>query len=208
MIEQPVGDQPAGVPRRLVFHAVLRAVLTSTALVLLYFTLPFTGTLDNFTASLLALGLLGLAGVITWQVRAVLRSQYPGLRAIEALAAAIPLFLLLFAAAYVMLADAQPQAFSEPLSRTDALYFTITVFSTVGFGSIVPVTDGARVVTMVQMLGDLLVVGLVLHLMVGAVRIGLRRRATASAGFPDSSNQGDASPAATAYVAEQDGSGP
>ena len=60
------------------------------------------------------------------------------LRAIEALAAAIPLFLLVFAAAYVKLDSTQAQAFSEPLSRTDALYFTITVFSTVGFGDITP----------------------------------------------------------------------
>jgi hypothetical protein len=67
---------------------------------------------------------------------------------------------------------AEPQAFSEPLSRTDALYFTITVFSTVGFGDIVPVTDGARVATMVQMVGDLLVVGLVLRVMLGAVKAG------------------------------------
>jgi hypothetical protein len=47
----------------------------------------------------------------------------------------------------------------------------------------------------------------VLQVMVGAVKLGLRRRATASAGFADSSNQGDAGPAATPYVAEQDGSG-
>ena len=195
MIGQPVDDLSAAAPRRQVFRAVLRAVLTSTALVLLYFTLPLTGTLDSSTASLLALGLLGLAGVITWQVRAVLRSQYPGLRAIEALAAAIPLFLVLFAAAYVMLADAQPQAFSEPLSRTDALYFTITVFSTVGFGDIVPVTDGARIATMVQMVGDLLVVGLVLRVMLGAVKAARQRRAAAAAGFPDSTKQGHAGPA-------------
>ena len=48
----------------------------------------------------------------------------------------------------------------------------------------------------------------VLQVMVGAVKLGRQRRATASAGFPDSSDQGDASPAATPYVAEQDGSGP
>ena len=71
------------------------------------------------------------------------------------------------------------------------------MFSTVGFGDIVPRTDLARVVTMVQMLGDLVFVGLVLHLMVGAVKLGLQRRAAASAGFPDSSDQGDAGPAAT-----------
>jgi hypothetical protein len=94
-----------------------------------------------------------------------------------------------------MLADAQPQAFSEPLSRTDALYFTITVFSTVGFGDIVPVTDGGRVATMVQMVGDLLVVGLVLRVMLGAVKAGRQRRVAASARFADPSNHGDAGPA-------------
>ena len=195
------------VPRRLVVRALLRASGTATALVVLYFTLPLTGSIDRSTAMLLVLGLLAFAGIVTWQFRSVLRSSYPGLRAIESLAAAIPLFLVLFAALYLHIADLDGAAFSEPLSRTGALYYTITVFSTVGFGDIVPRTDLARVVTMVQMLGDLLFVGLVLHLMLGAVKLGRQRRATASAGFPDSSDQGDASPAATPYVAEQDGSG-
>jgi voltage-gated potassium channel len=196
------------VPRRLVVRALLRASATATALLVLYFTLPITGAVDRSTAVLLVLGLLAFAGVVTWQVRSVLRSPYPGLRAVESLAAAIPLFLVLFAAVYLRIADLDGSAFSEPLGRTDALYFTITVFSTVGFGDIVPKTNVARVVTMIQMLGDLVFVGLVLQVMIGAVKLGLRRRATASAGFPDSSDQGDASPAATPYVAEQDGSGP
>ena len=196
MIEQPVADLPVATPRRLVVRALLRAVLTATALVLLYFTLPLTGSLDGSAALLLVAGLLVFAGVITWQVRAVLRSRYPGLRAIEALAAAIPLFLLVFATAYLRMADADAGAFSEPLSRTDALYFTITVFSTVGFGDITPKTDLTRVATMVQMLGDLLVVGLVLHLMLGAVKAGLRRRAAGSAGSPEPSDGGDGGPVA------------
>lgn len=191
MTEQPIEDLPARGTRRLVVRALLRASLTATALVMLYFTLPLTGSLDNSAAVLLVVGLLVFVGVVIWQVRAVLRSRYPGLRAVEALAAAIPLFLLLFAAAYLRMADADAGAFSEPLSRTDALYYTITVFSTVGFGDITPKTDLARVATMVQMLGDLLVVGLVLHLMVGAAKAGLqRRRVNASPSFSDSSPQG------------------
>jgi voltage-gated potassium channel len=196
MIEQPVADLPAGAPRRQVVRALLRASLTATVLVVLYFTLPITGSLDGSAALLLVVGLLVFAGVITWQVRAVLRSPYPGLRAIEALAFAIPLFLLVFATAYLRMADADAGAFSEPLSRTDALYFTITVFATVGFGDITPKTDLTRVATMVQMLGDLLVVGLVLRLMVGAVKAGRRRRAAASAGSPEPSDGGDGGPVA------------
>ena len=165
------------VPRRRVLRSLLRATLTSTVLVVLYYRLPLTGELESSTLVLLLAGLAVFAGVISWQVRAILRSPYPALRAIEALAVAIPLFLLVFAVTYVRLADAHPGAFSEPLSRTDALYFTITVFATVGFGDITPVDGGARVAAMIQMLGDLVVVGLVLQVMLGAVKRGWRRRA-------------------------------
>jgi voltage-gated potassium channel len=194
------------VPRRLVLLALLRALLTSIVLVVLYHALPLTGALTASATALLLVGLAVFAAVITWQVRAIMGSEYPALRAVEALAAAIPLFLLVFAAAYVKLADAHPQAFSEPLTRTDALYFTVTVFSTVGFGDITPRTDLARVMTMVQMLGDLVVLGLVLRVMLGAVKTGWQRRAAGSAGSPESSNRGDAGQAPSHYVAEQDGS--
>jgi voltage-gated potassium channel len=180
-------------PRRRVALSLLRASVTATVLVVLYYTVPATEAMDASTAALLLAGLLVFAVVITWQIRAILVSRYPGLRAVEALAFAIPLFLLLFAMVYLKLADAQARAFSEPLTRTDALYYTITVFSTVGFGDITPVTQPARVVTMVQMLGDLVVVGLVLQVMLGAVKAGRQRRDTTSAGSGESSDRGDAS---------------
>jgi voltage-gated potassium channel len=194
-------------PRRRVLRALLRAALTSTVLVVLYYTLPLTGKLKASTVVLLLAGLAVFAGVIGWQLRAILRSQYPALRALEALAFAIPLFLLVFAAAYVKLADTQAHAFTEPLNRTDALYFTITVFSTVGFGDIAPVATAARVTTMVQMLGDLVVVGLVLRVMLGAVKEGRQRRAADSAGPPESSHRDDAGQASATYLSNQDGPG-
>jgi voltage-gated potassium channel len=65
------------------------------------------------------------------------------------------------------------------------------VFSTVGFGDITPLTQPARVVTMVQMLGDLVVVGLVLQVMIGAVKAGRQRRES-TAGSAESSDREDA----------------
>jgi voltage-gated potassium channel len=93
------------------------------------------------------------------------------------LATAIPLFLLLFATAYYLMSRAQGGAFSEPLTRTDALYFTITVFATVGFGDITAKTQTARVVTIVQMSADLLVLGLLIRVVLSAVETGHRKRA-------------------------------
>ena len=193
MTQRPGGrsERLMTAPRRRVALALLRASLTVTVLVVLYYSVPVTGAMDASAVALLLGGLLVFAVVITWQIRAIVESSYPGLRAVEALAFAIPLFLLLFALVYFKMADLQAQAFSEPLNRTDSLYFTITVFSTVGFGDITPLTQPARIVTMVQMLGDLVVVGLVLQVMLGAVKAGRRRR-EATAGSAESSDREDA----------------
>jgi hypothetical protein len=52
--------------------------------------------------------------------------------------------------------------------------FTVVAFGAVGFGDIVPTTDGARLVVMVQIILDLIFIGLVARLLFGAVqeRIG------------------------------------
>ena len=93
-----------------------------------------------------------------------------------ALATSLPLFLAIFATAYFLLGRSQPANFSQPLSRLDSAYFTVTVFATVGFGDIVPVSEVARIVTMVQMFGDLLIVGLVARVLFGAVQHNLSQR--------------------------------
>jgi hypothetical protein len=80
----------------------------------------------------LLIGLLVFAGLMVWAVRSIAGSRYPGLRAAETLALILPLFLLLFASTYYLMERASAASFTEPLTRTDALYFTVTVFSTVG----------------------------------------------------------------------------
>jgi len=86
------------------------------------------------------------------------------------------LLVILFAIAYVSMAVADPANFSVQLSRSASLYFTITVLSTVGFGDIVPRTDPARLVVSLQMLLDLVVIGVILKVIVGAARTGLERQ--------------------------------
>ncbi len=142
--------------------------------VALYYLLPLDRLASVPLAVILVVGLLILTAVAAWQLRLVLRARFPGLRAAEALATTVPLFLLLFASAYYVMERATPADFSQHLNRTDALYFTITTFSTVGFGDITAVSQAARLIVIAQIILDLLVVGLVLKLFVEAVRIARR----------------------------------
>src|SRR3712207_2823080 len=179
--DAPAGPGPAARPhpdvpsRRLLLLGAGRTLLATTAALVLYFTLPLTRAFTGGTLVGLLLGLVAVGGLVVWQVRAIVRARTPALRAVESLALSLPLFLVLFAAAYVVLADSDPQAFSEPLTRTDSLYFVITVFATVGFGDIAPVSEVARVLTTVQMVGDLLLLGLGLKAFLAAVDHGRRR---------------------------------
>jgi Na+/glutamate symporter len=180
-------ELPRRVRRRLAVVCLLRAIVGSTLLVVIYYRLPLTDRDGIRPGAGLAVGLLLFVAVVTVQVWQISRSQYPLLRAVEALATAVPLYLLLYAASYYVMGQEQAAAFSETLDRTDSLYFTITVFSTVGFGDITPVSEPARVVTMVQMLANLLIFGVAARLLVNAVSSGLRRRteaAPAPAGEP------------------------
>lgn len=172
---------PAGRPdpwHGTTLRALLRPALTATVLAVLYYVLPFDRGADPHALGLLGLGLLGLSGVAVWQVRAILRSPHPVAQAVQALAVAVPLHLVLFAATYVLLSEHAQTAFTEPLTRTDALYFTVTVFATVGFGDISPVSELARAVVLGQMVANLLVVGVLLKVVTAAARLGRDRRPT------------------------------
>jgi hypothetical protein len=175
--------QPAERPPALRRQLLLSGARSLTVVVLsvvVYYLLPLEHGLDAGGAIALAVSLVLFAGVLAWQIRAVTRSAYPRLRAIETLATAGPLFLLIFSTAYVLLYRSQVDSFSETLNRTDALYFTITVFSTVGFGDITPTTGTARILTMVQMLAGLVLVGLIARIILGALRVAQAGRSTHS----------------------------
>jgi hypothetical protein len=173
---------PEAKRRRLIIRAVLRGVATTTVLVVLYYLLPLDRPWSTDTAVRLLIGLLVFAGLTVWQVRAIIGARYPGLRAAEALGVIIPLYLLLFASTYFVMERASAANFTEPLTRTDALYFSVTVFATVGFGDIAAKSETARVVLIVQMLADLALLGAGARVLLGAVRRGQQRRTDSSNG--------------------------
>ena len=167
---------PPRVRRRRPLMMLVGSLLVSTAIVFAYFVLPLSSDLAADTTVELALGLAVLTVLLAWQIREILRSPYPAAQAVSALVVSVPLFLTLFAITYYLMGEAEPSTFSEPMTRLDSMYFTVTVFATVGFGDITAVSQGARAVTTVQMMGGLVLVGLIARVIVGAVQVGRSRR--------------------------------
>ena len=176
MTKRPYFEFSHAARRRLVAVAVLRSVASVTLLVVLYYAAPLDGPLNVGTLITFGLGLLVFAGLTVWQVRAVIQSDVPVLRAMQALATGVTLLLVLYSSLYSAIAYNQPDSFTQTLSRTDGLYFTVTVFATVGFGDITPRSELARIITTTQMLFGLVVFGLIVRTLLGAVQVATQRR--------------------------------
>ncbi|HEX6247129.1 MAG TPA: potassium channel family protein [Nocardioidaceae bacterium] len=167
---------PAGVRRRVAGLALARSLFIAAAIVVGYFVLPMTGSLALSGLLVLVGGLTAIAALIAWQIREILRSHYPAVRAIGALVVSVPSFLVVFSTIYYLMESSDPGSWSEPLTRLDALYYTVTVFATVGFGDITALSQGARAVTTLQMIVGLALVGVIARVVVGAVQESRRRR--------------------------------
>jgi len=137
----------------------------------LYYLIPFEDRTSGEALVRLFTGILGFVAVLLFELRRVKTADWPVLRAVQALGVAIAVFLVVFAGMYLSLSQESNASFSELLDHTGALYLTITVFSTVGFGDITPESDLARLATCLQMLLDLVVVGAVVRLIINAAKV-------------------------------------
>ncbi|WP_051944973.1 potassium channel family protein [Streptacidiphilus rugosus] len=171
-------------PRQIVWIG-LRVAGSITVLMTAYYLLPLDRTSEALAVTTLVLGLVAFTALVTFQVFQILKSPFPGATAAEALAISVPFFLLLFAATYVVLAAISPISFGVHLSHTDALYFSVTVLSTVGFGDITAKSETARLVVTGQMITDLVVLGVAIKVIVGAARRGGRLQAQPADGPPE-----------------------
>lgn len=152
----------------------LRFLVTAGFLFAAYFLLPTRS--EGSDLPWLFLELAVFAVIVGVQVPAIVKAKHPILRAVQALAVLVPLYLLIFARVYVSSSLAHPLAFTQPLDLTAGLYFTVTVFATVGFGDIVAQSNGMRLLVTLQMLLNLLLVGVVIRLLTSAARRGVARR--------------------------------
>jgi hypothetical protein len=139
-------------------------LLQTTGLVVAYYLMPIT-TSERSPALRVVLSLVILVVVLALQVRNVIRSDSRLYRGLISLGLALPLVVVVFASIYLTLSTNNVNSFSEELGRTDALYFTMTTLSTVGYGDISPVSSAARITSMLQMIANVIVAGLAVNVL-------------------------------------------
>lgn len=173
---------PAGavrLPQGLLWPTIWMCVRLAGSIVALlgvYYTIPVKGTAGQSELPWLLLELVLLGVIVAIQVPLISRARYPLLRGIESLALTTLLFLLIFARVYLANSVADPLVFTQHLDKDSALYFTVTVFATVGFGDIVAASDPMKLLVTVQMLLNLVVLGLVIRVLTTATRLGIVRK--------------------------------
>ncbi len=173
-------DLTASQRRRAIALGVIRAMLVGVVITAGYYLLPMNEPGISATV-FLVIGLLAVFGVLTWQIREILTSPFPRVQAVQALLVGIPLLLCVFASVYFVIGGSQAGSFTQPMNKVGAMYFTVTVLSTVGFGDITAKTDLARTLVTVQMILNLVALGLVIRLFSRAVTIGMQRRSAGHA---------------------------
>lgn len=133
-------------------RALTTALLLCIAMVLIYGYAPEPA--DFHLPSLIPLIVFFIAVyvvIIVLLLRRVRMRQhltFPGMMLLTVL---VVFFILSFSWFYRALESINPGSFSEPFTDVSAVYFTIAVLSTVGFGDIRPLDDLSRAVVTIQM---------------------------------------------------------
>ena len=168
--------------RRAVLLALARVLGFGLALLLLYYLAPFGSALHGHIVAGLAVCLAALIVLVVIELRSIAQSSHPETKAVEAVGMTLPLALLPFAAAYYSMAKVTDASFGTRLTRLDALYFTMTTFSTVGYGDIAAKSEPARALVTGQIAVDLILIGLIAKVILGTAQ---RRRITLGEDLPD-----------------------
>jgi len=174
--ERKFTELPRRERRLVLLRAMARLTLSLAVLIGIYVIVPADRLVDDTIGIEVIIGVLLLAGVIAWEIYRVVRDPYPEVRAGVSLLVLVAFVVIMFSLAYATMSAAQPDAFSVPITKSDAVYFTVTTLATVGFGDITATSTAARWVVTAQMLFDLILLVGLARVIILAAKTGRARK--------------------------------
>jgi hypothetical protein len=155
----PADSHPTrGYLRSAIVTFVIVAVMT-----IAYLSLPLNDvgvSNHGLVAFTFICGVAGMGALVYWQALGFRQRLATGSVRLRGLLVAVYTAMLFFAGVYYSLEVRDPGQISGLHTRLDSIYFTVTTLSTVGYGDIHAAGQAARAIVLLQMIFDLLVIGL------------------------------------------------
>ena len=151
-------------PRGERIRNVLQHVLVLGVALAAFYLVPVTGRLWNISALGFVVVMVVMVFMISQQLTKQARAGSNSSVQLKSLLFLLYPVVAVFALAYYILFVHAPAQFDGIANRTDALYYTIVTLGTVGFGDVHPVGQIAKIITMLQIVFDLVVIGLLLSI--------------------------------------------
>ena len=160
---------PSSGARRRRIRGLLRVLVLAVLLIGVYAVIPLQT--DRWWLGMI-IGVVALVAIAPFAIRraaAVSTSEQPMLDAIEAITMVVAMLVFGFSSVFLAINRGDGQ-FVGLSTKIDAVYFTITTMSTVGFGDIHASGQAARVAVSIQIIFDLSLLAMSLRLLIGSVR--------------------------------------
>jgi hypothetical protein len=163
--------------RRVLLVAGLRTVVSLGIMIGIFAAIPPRDVAAGNVATGMIVGFVLLLGLVGWEIYRTVNDPYPEVRAGTGLLVLVTAVVVIFSLTYATMAASDPGAFTAPMEKSDAVYFTVTTLSTTGFGDITAVSQSARWVVTAQMLFDLILLVGLARVFILAAKAGRARRA-------------------------------
>jgi voltage-gated potassium channel Kch len=172
-------------------HLLLRVaehLLIVAAALGCFYLVPITGDFFRLGSVIFVIVLAFLVLMVSRQlIKQARAGSDPSVRVRSLLFLLYPI-VTVFALAYYALEIHNPNQFDGLVNRTDALYYTIVTLGTVGYGDVHAAAQAAKIITMGQIVFDLVVVGLLVG--IAASRMMILTATNAESGLSVESEEG------------------
>ena len=171
VVQMPVRDQiPPGAQ---IARSVGRVVAVFAGMTLVYAFMPFRDGQWWLDALIGVASIVAIVPLTVRRVREIKTTERPTMCAIEALVLMFTLLIFGFSALYITI-DRSGTQFVGMHTRIDAVYFTVTTLSTVGFGDIHAEGQAAKLAVIAQICVDFTLLAVSVRVLLGATRQRLR----------------------------------